>query len=168
METLRVNTALVRRRICPRRSSSWSRAARPPLPTARRLLYLEGVADPALVEELAGGWTRIDVDALLATGLLEEGLTDAPGSPFPQLLHTERPDRFAQLSARGARRPAGRRAAGGAGAAGDLCGVHEGHRRPQQQLPRRHGADGAALSRAVFRVCCCRRCMWRWPCTTRR
>ena len=36
------------------------------------------------------------MDGLLATGVLEEGLTDAPRSPFPQLLHTERPDRFAQ------------------------------------------------------------------------
>ena len=32
---------------------------------------------------------------MLATGVLEESLVDAPLSPFPQLLHTERPDRFA-------------------------------------------------------------------------
>ena len=35
------------------------------------------------------------MDALLATGTLEEYIVDAPLSPLPQLLHTERPDRFA-------------------------------------------------------------------------
>ena len=37
----------------------------------------------------------IDIDGLTAAGNLEQYLVDHPDSPFPQLLHTERPDRFA-------------------------------------------------------------------------
>ena len=36
----------------------------------------------------------IDIDALLATGNLEEYLTDTASTPFPMVLYTERPDRF--------------------------------------------------------------------------
>ena len=60
------------------------------------LLFLEGAADPTVVAELSRRLDELNADGLLATGVLEEGLTDAPRSPFPQLLHTERPDRFAQ------------------------------------------------------------------------
>ena len=44
---------------------------------------------------------RLDVDSLLALGSLEEYIVDAPRSPFPQLLHTERPDRFAMYLLQG-------------------------------------------------------------------
>ena len=32
------------------------------------------------------------IDGLLSAGDLEEYIVDSPRSPFPQLLHTERPD----------------------------------------------------------------------------
>ena len=41
------------------------------------------------------------MDALLSLGSLEEAIVDAPLSPFPQLLHTERPDRFAMYLIQG-------------------------------------------------------------------
>ena len=95
VEELRPNTALVRRRIAsPRLKLVEGRIGRKSV-TRVALLYVEGVADPATVEELARRLDAIDVDALLATGALEEAVTDAPRSPFPQLIHTERPDRFA-------------------------------------------------------------------------
>ncbi len=96
VETLRVNTALVRRRLCtPRLKLLESSVGRSSV-TRVALLFLEGAADPAAVAELSRRLDELDADGLLATGVLEEGLTDAPRSPFPQLLHTERPDRFAQ------------------------------------------------------------------------
>lgn len=95
VEVLRTNTALVRRRICsPKLKSVESRVGRKSS-TQVALLFVDGVADPALVEDLARRLDAMDVDALLATGALEEAITDAPRSPFPQMLHTERPDRFA-------------------------------------------------------------------------
>ena len=101
VETLRLNTALVRRRLCTPRlklvESSVGRTTR----TRVAMLYLEGAASPAVTEELARRLDALDADALLATGLLEDSLCDAPRSPFPQLLHTERPDRFAQYLTEG-------------------------------------------------------------------
>ena len=84
VETLRVNTALVRRRLC-----------------TPKLKLVESTIGSETVTALAQRLDALDLDALLATGILEEGLTDAPGSPFPQLLHTERPDRFAQYLTEG-------------------------------------------------------------------
>ena len=94
-ETLRVNTALVRQRLntpsLKLTESSLGRRSR----TRVALLYLEGAARESTVRELARRLDGLDLDALLSLGPLESGLADCPASPFPQLLHTERPDRFA-------------------------------------------------------------------------
>ena len=95
VETLRINTALVRRRICsPKLKLAESTVGRK-TNTRVAVLFVEGVAAPDTVTELIRRLSRIDVDALLSVGSLEEALVDAPLSPYPQLLHTERPDRFA-------------------------------------------------------------------------
>ena len=100
-ETLRVNTALVRYRLAtPRLKLVEGRVGRRSR-TQVAIVYLEGVAAPDTVQELARRLDALDIDALLATGPLEEALVDAPLSPFPQLLHTERPDRFAMHLANG-------------------------------------------------------------------
>lgn len=94
VETLRTNTSLVRRRICSPalkiRQSIVGRKSH----TRVAVLYIDGVAAPEIVEELTRRLCALDIDALLAAGALEEYIVDAPRSPFPQLLHTERPDRF--------------------------------------------------------------------------
>ncbi len=95
VETLRVNTALVRRRLATPELKLIEGELGRRSKTKTALFYLEGAADPALVAELARRLDALDLDALLALGPLEEALADAPRSPFPQALHTERPDRFA-------------------------------------------------------------------------
>lgn len=95
VETLRVNTALVRRRLAVPELKLVEGELGRRSGTKTALLYLEGVADPALVGELARRLDALDLDALLSLGPLEEALAAAPRSPFPQALHTERPDRFA-------------------------------------------------------------------------
>lgn len=96
VETLRTNTALVRKRICnpalKLKSSVVGRKSR----TNVAVMYVDGVADPAVVAELRRRLSRIDIDGALATGSIEEYIVDRPRSPFPQLLHTERPDRFSR------------------------------------------------------------------------
>jgi len=95
VETLRANTALVRRHAAtPRLKIAESRLGRKSH-TRIAVLFLEGVADGATVKELAARLGRIDVDAVVSLGALEELLVDRPRSPFPQLLHTEKPDRLA-------------------------------------------------------------------------
>ena len=101
VETLRVNTALVRRRLCTPRLKLVESTLGTQTGTKVAMLYLDGAAAPDTVTALAQRLDTLGPDALLATGLLEEGLTDAPFSPFPQLLHTERPDRFAQYLTEG-------------------------------------------------------------------
>ena len=95
VETLRINTSLVRRRICSPKLKVVENNVGRKSHTKVAILFMDGIADPATVEELARRLDGLDVDALLATGTLEEYIVDAPLSPLPQLLHTERPDRFA-------------------------------------------------------------------------
>ncbi len=95
IEILRVNTALVRRRICtPRLKLAESSIGRKSH-TNVAIMFVEGIANPELVAETARRLDALDIDALLATGSLEEYIVDCPLSPLPQLIHTERPDRFA-------------------------------------------------------------------------
>lgn len=101
VETLRVNTALVRRRLCtPKLKVAESTVGRKSN-TRLAMLFLDGVAAPETVKLLATRLDALDIDALLATGALEEYIVDAPHSPFPQMIHTERPDRFARYLADG-------------------------------------------------------------------
>ena len=101
VETLRANTALVRRHAATPRlkiaESSLGRQSR----TRVAVLFIEGAADGAVVRELAARLARIDVEALVSLGTLEGQLADKPRSPFPQLLHTEKPDRLASYLACG-------------------------------------------------------------------
>lgn len=96
VETLRTNTALVRKRICnpalKLKSSVVGRKSR----TNVAVMYVDGIADPAVVAELERRLSLIDIDGALATGSIEDYIVDRPRSPFPQLLHTERPDRFSR------------------------------------------------------------------------
>lgn len=95
VENLRSNTFLVRRRISSPKlklvESDVGRKSR----TRVAVMFVEGVAAPDTVEELARRLDSLDMDALLALGILEETLADHPACPFPQFIHTERVDRFA-------------------------------------------------------------------------
>lgn len=60
--------------------------------TRVRVLYLDGRTPPALVEEVRQRLERIEIDAIIESSYIEELIEDAPYSPFPQMLPTERPD----------------------------------------------------------------------------
>ena len=100
-ETLRVNTALVRQRLATPSLKLAESTLGQRSHTQVAMLYLEGAVREETVRELASRLDRLQVDTLLSLGPLEEGIVDAPYSPFPQLLHTERPDRFAMLLCQG-------------------------------------------------------------------
>ncbi|WHH57775.1 spore germination protein [Petroclostridium sp. X23] len=57
------------------------------------IVYLEGVAREDLVSEVRNRLGRIEIDSILESGYIEELIEDDPFSPFPQLEHTERPDK---------------------------------------------------------------------------
>ena len=96
VETLRTNTALVRKRICNPALKIKGTTVGRKSETRCAIMYIDGVADPAVIAELEKRLDRIDIDGLVATGSIEEYIVDCPRSPFPQILHTERPDRFAK------------------------------------------------------------------------
>ena len=62
--------------------------------TAVDVLYLEGIANPETAALAAARVEKMDIDALLATGNLEEYIIDRLATPFPLVQYTERPDRF--------------------------------------------------------------------------
>ncbi len=94
VEAVRTNTSLIRRRICsPALKVSETTIGRK-THTKVSILYIEGVVDPRLPALLTDRLNSIDVDSLLSTGTLEEYIVDSPRSPLPQIIHTERPDRF--------------------------------------------------------------------------
>lgn len=63
--------------------------------TKLSLLYIDGLADLKIVEEVQRRISKIDTSRLISSGLVEENLEDFPYSPFPQFMSTERPDRCA-------------------------------------------------------------------------
>ena len=96
VETLCANTALVRRRLRTPALRVEQRAVGRRSGTDLAILSLDGLADDTIIIELRRRLDALDIDGLTAAGQLEQYLTDAPASPFPQLLHTERPDKFAE------------------------------------------------------------------------
>lgn len=58
------------------------------------IIYLAGIADDALIEEVRKRISRIDIDAILESGNIEELIEDNPLSIFPQFAYTERPDKL--------------------------------------------------------------------------
>jgi hypothetical protein len=94
VETLRVNTSLLRRHLrtpaLKLRAVTLGRKSN----TRAEIVYVDGVADPGLVEGLESRIMRVETDGVLTTGEIESCLSDSIRSPFPTLLLTERPDRF--------------------------------------------------------------------------
>ncbi|WP_237417169.1 spore germination protein [Halobacillus litoralis] len=59
------------------------------------VIYMDGIADPTLVQEIETRLHSVDSDMIHSPGHVEEFIEDQSNSPFPQMLNTERPDRVA-------------------------------------------------------------------------
>lgn len=57
------------------------------------ICYIEGIANPALIEEVTRRLSLIDIDGIIDSGYIEQFIEDQPLSPFPQIQPTERPDK---------------------------------------------------------------------------
>ncbi|GAA3413090.1 spore germination protein [Paenibacillus hodogayensis] len=91
-ESLRVNTSLIRRRLCTPNLVNKSFQIGEKTGTKVEILYIDGVAKPSIVEEVIRRIGHIRVDGILESGYVEELIEDTPYSPFPQIQNTERPD----------------------------------------------------------------------------
>lgn len=94
-ENIENNTALIRRRI----KSSDLRVELFRIGTKTKtmilIVYLEGTAQKGVVQEVRNRLERIEIDGILESGYIEELIEDTPISPFPQIEHSERPDKVA-------------------------------------------------------------------------
>lgn len=59
------------------------------------ICYIEGVANPKIIEELNRRLDTIDIDAILDSGYIQELIRDSPYTPFMTMHTTERPDAVA-------------------------------------------------------------------------
>lgn len=92
-ESLSTNITLIRRRLKSPNLVFESFTIGRVTSTEISVVYIKGIASPDMLNELKNRLQRIDIDGVLESGYLEEFIEDNPYSPFPQMHHTERPDR---------------------------------------------------------------------------
>ncbi len=93
VENIRTNTTLIRRRITDPRLWIKQLDLGSISHTQVAFAYIKGVARDELVNEVEKRLNTIETDSIQESGHLEELFEDAPWSPFPTLLRTERLDR---------------------------------------------------------------------------
>jgi spore germination protein KA len=91
-ENIRVNTALVRRKLKDPNLWMESKVIGNRTKTNVAIMFINGVASDKIVKEVRLRLDRIDIDGILESGNIEELIQDAPYSPFPTIYNTERPD----------------------------------------------------------------------------
>ncbi|SDW02982.1 spore germination protein KA/spore germination protein [Marininema mesophilum] len=92
VESMRINTALVRIRLQDPdlRMKGMTVGKRTKTPIS--LAYIDGVAEKGMVKEVEKRIQTIDIDGILESGYIEEMIQDNVWSIFPTIQNTERPD----------------------------------------------------------------------------
>ena len=96
VESIRTNTAMVRRHLKAPDLKIKEHIVGRQSRTQVDVLYLEGIADPETVARVEGRLGEIDIDGVETAGNLEEYLTGDLATPFPTMVFTQRPDRLCQ------------------------------------------------------------------------
>jgi spore germination protein len=91
-ETIRFNTALVRRRIRDTRLKVVSKSVGTRSKTDLAVIYIDDIVNRDVLEDLMNRIGDINIDAILDSGYVEQFIMDNKWSPFPQVQSTERPD----------------------------------------------------------------------------
>ncbi|MFD1774245.1 spore germination protein [Paenibacillus rhizophilus] len=94
-ENLRTNTSLIRRRLKTPHLKMESMKVGRLSKTDIVISYLDNLADSSIVAEVRDRIRKVDIDAILESGYIEELIGDSPYSMFPLLMTTERPDKVA-------------------------------------------------------------------------
>lgn len=95
IERLETNLALLRYRLPTEKLKVKTMKIGRLTRTKVAVCYLDGIANPALVQEVQRRLSKIDIDGILDSGYLEQFLSDNRWTPFPLLQNTERPDKAA-------------------------------------------------------------------------
>lgn len=91
-ENLRTNTALLRRRIKTPQLTFESLKLGRATHTRVCLAYIKGIAEEKMLREVRRRLSKIDTDAILESGYVEEFIEEAPFSIFSTVGTTEKPD----------------------------------------------------------------------------
>lgn len=91
-ETLRTNTALLRRRI--KSPNLWIESMKigTVSQTDIAIMYIKGIANEKIVEEVKERLKRINIDSITDSGYIEQLIEDQSWTTFPTTYHSERPD----------------------------------------------------------------------------
>ncbi|WP_235885468.1 spore germination protein [Paenibacillus cymbidii] len=91
-ESLNTNTALIRRKIKDPRLWLENRQIGSVTRTDVAVMYIKGIANDKIVEEVRRRLDRIRIDGILESGYIEELIQDDTYTPFPTIYNSERPD----------------------------------------------------------------------------
>ncbi|MFE8702863.1 spore germination protein [Cytobacillus sp. FJAT-54145] len=91
-ETVRTNTALIRRRIRDKNLFFEYFEIGKRSKTDVTIAYMKDIANDKIVQEVRERLQRIDLDVILEGGYIEELIQDETYTPFPTVYNTERPD----------------------------------------------------------------------------
>jgi spore germination protein KA len=91
-EDIRTNSSLLRRKIRDPALRLETMKIGRKTATKVTVAYLQGVAPPELIEETKYRLGRIDTDAILESGYIEQYIEDAPFSIFATVAYSEKPD----------------------------------------------------------------------------
>ncbi|MDF2541192.1 MAG: putative rane protein [Herbinix sp.] len=93
IEVMRINTALIRRRVRSEYLVVESLTVGKVSKTDISLIYLSNVANIATVDAIRDKINQMDIDNLSTPAFIEEFVIENKKSIFPQIMYTQRPDR---------------------------------------------------------------------------
>ncbi len=96
VETIRINTSLLRRHLRTPDLRLYATTVGRRSLTNVAVVWIDGITNPDLVERMKQRLASIDIDGFLSPAAVEEYVTGSRATAFPLLQYTERPDRFAQ------------------------------------------------------------------------
>lgn len=94
-ESYKTNQALVRKRIRDPELKIEELQIGKRTKTGIALLYMESIVRKPVLKEVKRRLQSFEIDGILDSGIIEQLTSDAPYSPFPQYLSTQRPDKAA-------------------------------------------------------------------------
>ncbi len=94
-ETLRVNTSLLRRKIMNPDLCLENLKIGEKTKTDVCVVYIKGIVNPKLINEIKERLNKIQTDAILESGYIEQFIEDAPYSIFSTIGNSEKPDTIA-------------------------------------------------------------------------
>ena len=96
VETMRINTGLIRRHLRAPELCLWQTVVGRRSLTNVTVAWIRGITNETLVEKMKQRLGEIDIDGLLTPSAVEEYVTGSRFTTFPLLQYTERADRFCQ------------------------------------------------------------------------